>query len=137
MNFNCCNPIPYFHFSFVNKISLVKGFDLKIFINSPLKNEFTLGFQILIYIDNEVLKTMDKKFWLLIGEKFIEICISVKVLTIAACLTISTFLIMNNFMTGSEWAMFNGGVISTIIGLREAFKVAKVRSKDSTENLNP
>lgn len=80
---------------------------------------------------------MDKKFWLLTLEKIVEICISVKVLIIAASLSISTWLIIHSLISGDAWCAFNGGIISTIVGLREAFKVSKVRSTDDSENLKP
>jgi len=71
---------------------------------------------------------VEKEFWIGVGKKIIETIISVKVLTIAALLTISTYLILHNHLSGGEWAAVNGGVISTVYALREAFKVSKVKN---------
>jgi len=78
---------------------------------------------------------MNKLFWINVGKKVIETIISVKVWIIFSLLIISTYLLINGFLDGKTWAAINGGVISTIVGLREAFKVAKVKSEDDTSQL--
>lgn len=78
---------------------------------------------------------MDKKFWVNTGKKIIETIISVKVLTIVTVLSISTKLVLLKLMTGGEWGAVNGGIIATIFGLREGFKITKVKSNDDSTNL--
>lgn len=78
---------------------------------------------------------MSKKYWILIGKKIIETVISVKVLTIATLLAVSTTMAYDGVMTGGEWAAINGGVISTIFALREGFKIARIR-KNNHNNSN-
>ena len=70
---------------------------------------------------------MDKMFWKLAGEKFIENILSVKVWVIFALVFITTIMVWTGKMNGDVFAAVNGGVISTVFGLREAFKVAKVK----------
>ncbi|KKL53898.1 hypothetical protein LCGC14_2270830 [marine sediment metagenome] len=41
----------------------------------------------------------------------------------------------NGFIDGTMWVASNGGIISTVIACREAFKVAKVKSDDDTTDL--
>lgn len=76
-------------------------------------------------------------FWSNVGRKVVEICVSVKVLTIVAVLVTSTIMVYDKFLSGGEWAAVNGGVISTVYALREIFKIQKVKSKDDTTNLTP
>ena len=79
---------------------------------------------------------MDKNFWKEAGEKLIENLLSVKVWAIFAIIIISSLLCFNGLMTGDTWAAVNGGVISTVFAMREAFKVAKVKSqKDGDKDI--
>ncbi len=78
---------------------------------------------------------MDKTFWKRVGVKLIENIISVKVWIIVAFLIVSTKLLMMGLLTGIVWASANGGVISTVFAMREAFKVAKVKSDDDSKDL--
>lgn len=78
---------------------------------------------------------MDKKFWTKVGIKLVENVISVKVWIIAAFLIVSTKLLIMGLLTGVVWASVNGGIISSVLAVREALKVAKVKSEDSTEDM--
>ncbi len=74
-------------------------------------------------------------FWLGVIKKLIETVISVKVIVISTVLIISTEFVYTGLMTGAEWGMVNGGVISTVFTLREAFKISKVKSEDDTTDM--
>ncbi len=78
---------------------------------------------------------MDKKFWIRVGMKLVENVISVKVWIIAAFLIVSTKLLIMGLLTGVVWASVNGGVISTVLAVREALKVAKIKSDDDTKDM--
>lgn len=75
-------------------------------------------------------------YWISVGKRVIDLCLSVKVLTIAALLTISTVALFNGFMYGTTWAALNGGLITAVIAVREGFKVAKIRALENG-NINP
>ena len=80
---------------------------------------------------------MDREFWKLAGQKFVENLLSVKVWTIFALLLVSTILVWNGKMDGGTFAAVNGGVISTVYALREGFKINKIRAmKDSNDIKN-
>jgi len=71
------------------------------------------------------------KYWIQVGKRVIDLCLSVKVLTIAALLIISTFALFRGFMDGVTWATLNGGLITAVIAVREGFKVARIRSLEN------
>lgn len=66
-------------------------------------------------------------------RKLVENVLSVKVWFVMSVLGVSTGLILIGKMSGNEWSMVNGGVISTICAIREAFKIEKIAS-DSENN---
>jgi len=69
-------------------------------------------------------------------EKLVENFCSVKVQVIFSLLIISTYALWEGKLSGDVWAGVNGGVISTVFAMREAFKVAKVKSPDEdTKNM--
>ena len=68
-----------------------------------------------------------KSWWYNVFQKTIETIISVKVLTVAAVLTISTCMVYAGKMDGSTFAQLNGALISTVYALREGFKIMSVR----------
>lgn len=70
---------------------------------------------------------MDLAYWTLIGKKIVETIISVKVLTIAALMVVSSTMLWHGKMTGGEWAAANAGVISTVFALREGFKIVRLK----------
>ncbi len=72
-----------------------------------------------------------------VGKKIVESLVSVKVWIIVALLIVSTYLVTHGFIGGGEWAAVNGGVISTVFAMREAFKVAKVNSDDDSKGMMP
>jgi hypothetical protein len=78
---------------------------------------------------------MNKKFWEKAGVKLIENLLSVKVWIIASFLIVSTKLLLIGLIDGTVWASVNGGVISSVLAVREALKVAKVKSDDDTTNM--
>ena len=71
---------------------------------------------------------LSKNFITKSKEKFIENILSIKVWVIFIFLLVSSLFLYIGLLDGSVWAGANGGVISTVIALREAFKVAKVRT---------
>ena len=73
----------------------------------------------------------DKSFGRKAFEKIIENLISVKVWIIFAVLIVSSIFLSFELLSGSVWASVNGGVISTVIALREVFKVAKIKTPDN------
>ena len=68
-------------------------------------------------------------------QKFVENLLSVKVWIVFSVLILSSLFLYLGLLTGAVWGSVNGGVISTICALREAFKVARVRSTDDTTNM--
>lgn len=78
---------------------------------------------------------MDREFWTRVGIKLIENVISVKVWIIAAFLIVSTKLLIMGFLTAVVWGSVNGGIIASVLAVREALKVAKVKSKDDTTKM--
>lgn len=78
-------------------------------------------------------------FWKLAFRKLAENFLSVKVWTIFVLMYISAYLCYEGKMTGGEFATLNAGVISTVYGLREAFKVEKIRkmTKSEAEEVQP
>ena len=74
---------------------------------------------------------MREEFKKLVFEKIVENLISVKVWIIFSVLLISSIFLGAGLLEGAVWASVNGGIISTVLGLREAFKVAKIKTPDS------
>jgi hypothetical protein len=75
-----------------------------------------------------------KEWWIRAYQKLIENMLSIKVWVLAANALVSAFLVYklhteaNVAEMFSDWCAFNGGVVTAIIGMREAFKVAKVKN---------
>lgn len=61
-------------------------------------------------------------------QKFVENLLSVKIWVIFAFLIASSFFLYTGLISGALWVSGNGGIISTVFGMREAFKVAKIRA---------
>ena len=74
---------------------------------------------------------MVKQYWISVGKRVVDLCLSVKVLTIAALLIISTFALFRGFMDGVTWATLNGGLITAVIAVREGFKVVRIRTLEN------
>jgi hypothetical protein len=75
-----------------------------------------------------------KEWWIRAYQKLVENVLSIKVWVLTGNALISAWLVWK-FQTpetiGSlfnDWCAFNGGVVTAIIGMREAFKVSKVRN---------
>jgi len=73
------------------------------------------------------MKIITKEFWSNVFCKVIENMISVKVSTIFIYMCLSTYLVINGYITGEYWVGGNAGIISTVFALREGFKVAKIK----------
>lgn len=77
-----------------------------------------------------------KEWWIRAYQKLIENCLSIKVWVLMGNAVISALLVWKLHTDGnvaemfSDWCAFNGGVVTAIIGMREAFKVAKVKSEN-------
>jgi hypothetical protein len=65
-----------------------------------------------------------RNFW----RKVAENLISVKVWILFAMLLASTGLLFAGKLTAVVWGSANSGTITAVLGMREGFKVAKVRS---------
>jgi hypothetical protein len=59
-------------------------------------------------------------------KKFVENILSVKVWVIAGYLVVSLSLVMAGKMTGSDFAVSNGSIISIVLAIREGIKVRKI-----------
>ena len=66
-------------------------------------------------------------FWDGIATKIVESITSVKVWGLAAVTIVGTWLLINNFITGTNWATAITGVYGVIFGMREVFKISKVQ----------
>ena len=75
---------------------------------------------------------LDNNFKIDVKKKLIETLLSVKVWCILGVLISSSIFLAIDKLSGAQWATMNGSVISTIMAVREAFKVAKVRTPDET-----
>lgn len=76
---------------------------------------------------------MNKKYLTLVLKKVIETFISVKVLTIAAVLVISTHMVYVDKMDASTFATLNGSIISVVYALREGFKIQRIKEEKTNE----
>ena len=75
-----------------------------------------------------------KQWWVRAYQKLFENLISIKVWVLAGNALVSAWLVWR-FSTPetigsmfSDWCAFNGGVVTAIIGMREAFKVAIIKT---------
>ena len=66
-------------------------------------------------------------WWTSVGKKIVETVISVKFLTLVALMWISCDMVYSGKLSGETWATLNGALITSVIALREGFKVAKVK----------
>jgi len=70
-------------------------------------------------------------------KKFLENILSIKVWIIFSLLAISTIMVYTGQLSGDVWATVNGGVISTVCAVREAFKVAKIKANGAGKDVMP
>jgi len=73
---------------------------------------------------------LNKEYWTLFFMKIIETMISVKVWVIFSIMYLSTWLLINQFIEGGVWGTVNTAVISTVLAVREGFKISRVRKED-------
>lgn len=102
---------------------------LKKLVENPIEYLFDLGDS---NEEEDVMK--QKEWWIRAYQKLFENMLSIKVWVLGGNAIISAFLVYK-FSTPetivsmfSDWCAFNGGVVTAIIGMREAFKVAKVKN---------
>ena len=69
-------------------------------------------------------------FWDGVCTKLVETFISVKVWGLIAITSISTWLLLNAYIAGGEWVTVNTCVYATVFGVREVYKISKVRNGD-------
>lgn len=87
----------------------------------------------IIEMPNKKKEEVANKFTSNAKKKLIENLLSVKVWVIVLILITSTILVVFNYLSGDAWATVNAGIVATVIGCREAFKVAKVRETHNKE----
>lgn len=73
------------------------------------------------------------KFYRMAFRKFIENILSVKVWIIFTLFFLSAHLVLEGHMTGDAFAAVNGGVISTVLAIREGIKVTKIQAREARE----
>ena len=59
--------------------------------------------------------------------KIMEALISVKVWGLVFCGGMSTYLLINKFITGDNWVMVNTGIFATIYAVREIFSTTTIQ----------
>jgi len=79
------------------------------------------------------MRITSKEFWSEVLCKITENAISVKVSTIFIYMCLSTYLVINGYITGEYWVGGNAGIISTVFALREGFKISKIRELKDDE----
>ena len=68
------------------------------------------------------------EYWKAVGNKLVENLTSLKMWVIVGVLAVSTKLLIAGFITGGDWTTMNTVLISVLGGMREAYKVAKVKA---------
>jgi len=95
--------------------------------------------------EEDVMK--QKEWWIRAYQKLIENLLSVKVWILGGGMIISSIMVWH--IAGleevkaetlvslfSDWCAYNGGTVTAVIGLREAFKVAKIKNGNGKEKKN-
>jgi hypothetical protein len=72
-----------------------------------------------------------KLYWIAVGKRIIDLCLSFKVLISTSIIIISTIALFCGKMDGVTWATLNGAFITAVVSVREGFKVAKIRALES------
>lgn len=70
---------------------------------------------------------MDKEYWTVVCMKLVETFISIKVWIIFAVLYLSTYLLLYKYISDTNWVIINTGVISTVVVVREGFKISRIK----------
>lgn len=68
-------------------------------------------------------------------HKLMENILSIKVWVIFTNMAITTLLVWNGKITGDAFAAMNGGIISTVLAIREGVKVVKIHSPDDSKDI--
>lgn len=68
-----------------------------------------------------------KEYMFNVLDKVIANITSVKVWILGATLLVSTIILYDGHISGGEWVGINTSITTTIVGMREIFKVEKVR----------
>lgn len=68
----------------------------------------------------------------ILASKVAYSLVSVKVWIIFSILSIATWLLVNKYISGTEWAGVVGGTISTIAAVREIYKTQTIKAPDGT-----
>lgn len=74
-------------------------------------------------------------FWYDVRTKFFENILSMKWWIIVFIVLITTMLVMEGLMTGGEFVTINTTLISVVAGMREIFKVAKIKQLDDKKEI--
>jgi len=69
-----------------------------------------------------------RRFWDLFLIKVFSILISVKVIGLVSITTLSTYLLVDGYITSNDWMITNTGIWSVIFGMREYFKTSSIRN---------
>jgi len=72
-----------------------------------------------------------KLYWIAVGKRIIDLCLSFKVLISAAIIVVSSVALFSGQMDGVTWAALNGAFITAVVSVREGFKVARIRALES------
>ncbi len=92
----------------------------------------------------EDVMSSQKEWWIRAYQKLIENLLSVKVWILGGGIIISSVMVWH--IAGleevkaetlvslfSDWCAYNGGTVTAVLGLREAFKVAKIKNGNGKE----
>lgn len=69
-----------------------------------------------------------RQFWDSVGVKIVESLISVKVWGLIAITTISSIFLYHDYIGGGDWVTVNGTVYGVIYGMREVFKITRIKT---------
>jgi len=71
----------------------------------------------------------DEGFWGTWFSKLLFTIISVKVWGLFACTIVSTYLLTQNLLKGTEWLTFNTTIWALIFGMKEVFRISEGKDK--------
>lgn len=69
-----------------------------------------------------------KEYWKAVGNKVVENLTSLKMWIIIGVMIVSTTLLVKGFVNGGDWVTMNTTLIAVLGGMREAYKVAKIKA---------
>ena len=91
-----------------------------------------------IKVKNFYSRFFSKEFWDDVFTKLVATMISVKVWGLITVTIISTWLLINGYIDGGNWTTVMTGVFGIIYGMREIFKISKIKElidEDKIENV--